>query len=61
MFMQHCYIIYYEYLNPDFEKVWNSNTVQCDTFQELLYQLRQSETKGFRNVIITTIQNAQPQ
>ena len=39
----------------------NSQIIQCDTLQELLYQLREAIEKNHKNIIIHTIQNGKQQ
>lgn len=56
------YLVYSEVAKPDPDTPQlNSRTIQCDGIKELVYELRECERDGRKNVIISTIQNGKPQ
>lgn len=52
------FIIYFESQTGQYS---NGQTVQCDTIQELIYQLQECVKNKVKNVQIVTIQNGKPQ
>jgi len=56
--MNNVYVIYFEAQSGQYT---NGQTIQCDTIQELIYQLTECVKNKTKNVNIVTIQNAKPQ
>ncbi|HEY6435227.1 MAG TPA: hypothetical protein VIY47_01440 [Ignavibacteriaceae bacterium] len=56
--MNNIYIVYSESTK---DRYTNGQTVQCDTLQELIFELQRCASEKIKNVVINTIPNGKPQ